>query len=111
MKYRLLAVSLAAITTFGTAFGAGCPAYAGNREKTFRIGTYLGTAATIYALARGEDTWALVGGGATLLSYSQWKKEVGKRHKRENARRRAYRAYRTNWLRKHKGKRIVRVRR
>jgi hypothetical protein len=112
MRKRIYATALAAVMALGTTvFGVVAPAEAGNREKLYRVGTYLGSAATIYALAKGEDTWALVGGGATLLSYSQWKKQVGKRHKREDARRRAYRKYRTNWLRRHKGKRIVRVRR
>lgn len=110
MRRRLTAVGLAvSVLLGGLTLGAVKPAEAG-KEKTYRIGTYLGTAATIYALARGEDTWALVGGAATLLSYSQWKKQVGARHKREDARRRAYRSYRTSWLRKHRGKRIVRRR-
>jgi hypothetical protein len=106
MRTRWYAGALAAIlglTGFG--FVAPTPA-AGDREKTYRIGTYIGSAATIYALAKGEGTWALVGGGATLLSYSQWRKAARRRRARED--RSAYRRYRTNWLRKHRGKRIIR---
>jgi len=67
---------LAATMTAGSlCLGMDLPAQAGNREKTYRIGTYLGSAATIYALAKGEDTWALIGGAATLLSYTQSRKD------------------------------------
>lgn len=108
-KTRFLTGSLAAIVLAGgLSFAPLSAAHAASgRENLYRIGTYLGTAGTIYALAKGEDTWALVGGGATLLSYTQWRKEMKGRHKDEN--RAAYRRYRTNWLKKHKGKRLVRV--
>ncbi len=108
MKTRFLTGSLAAvILAGGLSFAPLSAAHAASgRENLYRIGTYVGTAGTIYALAKGEDTWALVGGAATLLSYSQWRKEMKGRHKDERA---AYRRYRTNWLKKHKGKRIVRV--
>jgi len=110
MRQRLYAGMLAAVMTVGGLGVAAGPARAeSSKEKIFRIGTYLGTAGTIAALAKGEGTWALVGGGATLLSYTLWRKEVKKRHERDDSRRR-YQAYRTAWLKKHKGKRIVRVR-
>jgi hypothetical protein len=78
--------------------GVVAPAAAGqkSREKNWRIGTYVGSAATAYALARGKGTWALIGAGATLLSYSQWKKEVKNRHRREG-RYSDYQRYRRNW--------------
>jgi hypothetical protein len=107
MRQRTTAAFLAAVITIsGLAFGTAAPA-AADKEKTYRIGTYLGSAATIYALAKGEGTWAVVGGAATLLSYSQWKKEAERRRKRDRSRS-AYRAYRTRWLQQHRGRRIVR---
>lgn len=88
------------------AFAGAMPVSAASksREKAWRIGTYVGSAATIYALARGKGTLALIGGGATLLSYSQWKKEARNRRRSEAD----YRAYRTRWLRAHRGKRVIR---
>lgn len=80
-----------------------------SKEDLWRIATYIGGAGTIYALAKGKDTWALIGGAATLLSYSQWRREMKKRHRRADLA--AYRAYRLRWLKKHRGHRIVRVRR
>lgn len=85
------------------------PAAAADKEKLYRTGTYIGSAATIYALTQGKGTWALIGGGATLLSYSQWKKAARNRRSRERSAS-SYRAYRASWLRKHRGKRIVRAR-
>lgn len=113
MKTRFLSGTLASVfLAGGLSVAPISAAYAeSSKEKLFRLGTYLGTAGTIYALARGEDTWALVGGGATLLSYTQWKNEVKDRNRDERDRRAAYRRYRTNWLQKHKGKRVVRVNR
>jgi len=108
--HRFVAALLAAIFLFTLTAGIAGPAEARSRssEKAWRIGTYVGSAATIAALAKGKGTWALIGGGATLLSYSQWRKEMRKRHRREDAA--SYRAYRTSWLRRHRGKRIVRRR-
>src|SRR5688500_9996182 len=110
MRARLSAAALAAILAAGVCLGTVVPAAArtSKREKTWRTATYIGSAATIYALAKGEGTWALIGGGATLRSYSQWRREMRKRHRRED--RAAYRAYRTRWLRRHRGHRIVRRR-
>ncbi|HEU4754166.1 MAG TPA: hypothetical protein VFU47_13735 [Armatimonadota bacterium] len=102
---------LAVILTAGTLLvGATRPVQArsNSKEKAYRIGTYIGSAATIYALAKGKGTWALIGGGATLLSYTQWRKEMKRRHRNHSAA--AYRAYRTRWLRQHRGHRIVRRR-
>lgn len=111
MKTRLFAGGLTAVMLAGALSLAPISAVqAGRRnEDLWRIGTYLGSAATIYALAKGEDTWALIGGGATLLSYTQWRNAVKDRHRDRS--RRAYRRYRTNWLNKHRGHRIHRVRR
>lgn len=105
MKRQLMA-GLLAFSTLGGIVGTATAAHAAN-EKMWRMGTYLGSAATIYSIARGEDTWALVGGGATLLSYLQWKRAVKSRHERDSSRRR-YSQYRKAWLNKHRGKRIVR---
>ena len=102
---RQFMAGLLAFSTFGGVVGTATAVRA--NEKTWRAGTYIGSAATIYALAKGEGTWALVGGGATLLSYLQWKKDVKRRHERDSSRRR-YQQYRTSWLRRHRGQRIVR---
>ena len=108
MKQRYWAGGLAGLMLIGS-LGLVSPAEAGrvsSKEKGWRIGTYIAGAGTIAALATGNDTWALVGGGATLLSYTQWRKYARRRRARED--RAAYRAYRTAWLRKHKGRRIIR---
>ena len=102
---RQIIAGLLAFTTLGGVVGTATAAHAS--EKAWRIGTYLGSAATIYAIAKGEDTWALVGGGATLLSYLQWKRAVKRRHERDTSRRRYYQ-YRRSWLNRYKGRRIVR---
>jgi hypothetical protein len=110
-RRRVLSAALAASTLLGAltlSVSAPAPA-AAKKEDVYRVGTYLGSAATIYALSKGEGTWALIGGGATLLSYSQWKKEVGRRHQRDRSRR-SYQNYRTQWFRSHRGKRVQRVR-
>ena len=110
-RRRLMSAALAATTLVGgltLAVSAPVPA-AAKKEDLYRAGTYLGSAATIYALSKGKGTWALIGGGATLLSYSQWKKEVGRRHQRDRSAR-AYQNYRSSWFRSHRGKRVHRVR-
>jgi len=104
MKRQLIA-GLLAFSTFGGVVATATAVRA--NEKTWRAGTYIGSAATIYALAKGKGTWALVGGGATLLSYLQWKKDVKRRHERDSSRAR-YSRYRQSWLNQHKGQRIVR---
>lgn len=109
MKQRTFAGVLATlIAATSLTFGVVRPAAAA-KEDTYRIGTYLGSAATIYALAKGKGTWALIGGGATLLSYNQWKKEASRRRQRDRSQR-AYRAYRTRWFQQNRGRRVVRVR-
>lgn len=111
MKQRYLSAVLAAVMSFGSLGLIAEPAFAGRvsrKEKLWRLGTYIGGAGTIAALVTGNDTWALVGGGATLLSYTQWRKEARRRRKRED--RAAYRSYRRAWLNRHRGRRIVRVR-
>lgn len=100
----LAAAMLASCLLIGSPYSAG--AGPKSREKTYRIGTYIGGAATIAALAKGKGTWALIGGGATLLSYRQWKKAARRRRQNDSAA--AYRAYRTRWLRQNRGRRIVR---
>lgn len=72
---------------------------ASSAENAWRIGTYVGAAGTAAALATGKGTWALIGAGATLLSYSQWKREMKKRHRRASYAN--YRAYRTAYARRH----------
>jgi hypothetical protein len=103
---RQFIAGLLAFSTLGGIVGTATAARAAD-EKMWRIGTYLGSAATIYSIAKGEDTWALVGGGATLLSYIQWKRAVKRRHERDSSRARYYR-YRRSWLNQHRGRRIVR---
>ena len=100
MKKRLYSGALAAVMSAGVLFGVAAPVHAraNSKEKTFRIGTYVGSAATAYALAKGKGTWALIGAGATLLSYSQWKKEIKRRHRREGNWS-DYQRYRSNWYR------------
>lgn len=100
----LAAAMLASCLVMGSPYAA--TAGPKSREKTYRIGTYIGGAATIAALAKGKGTWALIGGGATLLSYRQWKKAARRRRQNESAA--SYRAYRTRWLRQNRGRRIVR---
>lgn len=94
----ILTVTLAAGSIAVTAVPAA--ARSNSREKAWRIGTYAGTAGTIAALAKGKGTWALIAGGATLLSYSQWRKEMRRRHRRED--RAAYYRYRSNYYARHR---------
>jgi threonine/homoserine/homoserine lactone efflux protein len=46
-----------------------------------------------------DGTWALLAGGATLLSYTQWRHEMKRRHRRED--RATYYRYRSEWYRRH----------
>ena len=107
IRRRVCTAALAALLTMGSLGVVGvAPAQArsNSKENTWRIGTYIAGAGTIAALAKGKGTLALIGGGATLLSYNQWKKEKNRRHQRANEA--SYRAYRSQWLRKHQGKRV-----
>jgi hypothetical protein len=112
MKQRWIAGSLATVMV-SLSLSAGIPALAKDRrsghsaskEKLGKIGTLVGAAATGYALSKGKGTWALIGAGATLLSYSQWKKQIGRRHKDERARRAAYSRYRSRWAANNRGRR------
>src|SRR5687767_10347475 len=102
MRRRLCAGTLAAVMLAASlCLGIALPAQAWGKEKTYRLGTYIGSAATIYALTKGKGTWALIGGGATLLSYNQWRKEAKRRRARDRSAR-AYSAYRADWLRRHR---------
>src|SRR5690242_16360418 len=111
MKRRIIPILLAVLVaagslTFGGVAEAGRRSRSRSQERNWRIGTYIGSAATIAALAKGEGVWALVGGGATLLSYSQWRKEMRRRHRRES--RAGYHNYRSRWFRRHRGHRVYR---
>ena len=66
---------------------------ANSSEKAWRAGTYLGAAGTAAALLTGKGTLGLIGAGATALSYSQWKKQVRRRHDRDTSYS-SYRRYR-----------------
>ncbi len=98
MKQRLMTAALAVVMGVGGVVATGGVAEAArrtranSREKAWRIGTYAGTAATTAALVKGKGTWALIGGGATALSYSQWRKEMKRRHKKDRSRA-AYQRY------------------
>jgi hypothetical protein len=107
-RKRIFSAVMAAVLGFGVlSLLAPLPAEAqrrrarvraNSRENAWRIGTYAGTAATAAALAKGRGTWALIGAGATLLSYSQWRQEVRRRHRREGSYQ-DYLRYRQNWQR------------
>jgi hypothetical protein len=100
-KQVVSSVLAAAVAAGCLMVGAARPAQARGSEDLWRIGTYVGGAATGAALAKGRGTWALVGAGATALSYSQWKRQVRNRHRRERAYSygspgyRSYRSYRS----------------
>lgn len=110
MRIRLLSVVLATMLLIMELLAGAGAAAAGRRrrdsssERAWRIGTYVLGAGSIAALASGRGTIALIGGGATLLSYTQWRKEMKRRRRRNDLA--AYRAYRTRWLRKHRGRRV-----
>lgn len=104
MGRRFLAGTLAVVLSAVTLLvGLAQPAQASRkaREKAWRYSTYAGTAGTAAALAKGKGTWALIGGGATLLSYSQWRNEIRRRHNRRGSYA-DYRRYRANWYRHHR---------
>ena len=101
-RIRAICGGLTAVIAAGClSLGTISPAEArgGSREKAWRIGTYVGSGATIAALAKGKGTWALIGAGATALSYSQWKKEQRRRHRAYD--RAAYARYRRAHYRRH----------
>ena len=107
VRRRVVTGFLASATVAGSLFAGVAPALArkspaNQREKNWRGATYVGAAGTAYALAKGKGTWALIGAGATLLSYNQWKKEIRRRHQRDDSRA-AYNRYRSAWHAKHRG--------
>lgn len=110
MRKAPLCVALAAILLLSELFAGAVPAEArrrsNSRERAWRIGTYVLGAGTIAALASGRGTLALIGGGATLLSYTQWRREMRRRHRRHDLN--AYRSYRRSWLNRHRGRRVRR---
>lgn len=105
MKTRIHAAILTLAVAAGS-IGLAAPVEAARRsrangaEKGWRLGTYVGALGTVAALAMNKDTIALLAGGATLLSYTQWKKEMRKRHHRED--RAYYNAYRNAWFARHR---------
>src|SRR6266542_783508 len=100
MKRRSLAALLTAVFAAGSlGFGFAKPAQAANKEKLYRYGTYLGGAAALYGLSKGNATIGLIGAGLGLLSYTQWKKHERARHRAASYRR--YTAYRSAWYRAH----------
>ena len=97
-------MGLAAVVAGGClSLGAISPAAARRRsnssEKAWRIGTYVGAAGTAAALATGKGTLGLIGAGATLLSYSQWRHQVRRRHQDDS--RYAYNRYRRSYYSRH----------
>lgn len=100
MNQRTVAGTLAvAIASVTLSVAAVQPAQA-KSEDAWRIGTYLGGAGAAYGLAKGNSTVGLLGAGVGLLSYTQWKKEMSRRHRRERGWG-SYRAYRSAWYRHH----------
>jgi hypothetical protein len=98
IRTRFTTLGLAAVMGIGSLTVFTAPAEARRRranssEKAWKAGTYLGAAGTAAAFLTGKGTLGLIGLGATALSYSQWKKEVRKRHDR-NTSYAAYRRYR-----------------
>ena len=97
-------MGLTAVVAAGClSLGAISPAAARHRhssENAWRIGTYVGAAGTAAALATGRGTLGLIGAGATLLSYSQWRHQVRRRHQDES--RYAYSRYRRAYYRRHR---------
>lgn len=59
-----------------------------SKEKMYRIGTYVGAAATGYGLLKNKDTIALVGAAGTYFAHKGWKSEINKRHEGRNHNRR-----------------------
>ena len=98
LKQRIVSMFLAAAMAVGCLVFAAPAAEArraNSREKAWRIGTYVSGAATAAALAKGKGTWALIGAGAGLLSYSQWRKEMKRRHRDTSYA--SYRRYRRSY--------------
>lgn len=99
-RKNVLSMALAVVLAAGCLlFGSARPAearrgHSKSRENAWRTGTYVGGAATAAALAKGKGTWALIGAGATALSYTQWKKEQKRRHRDESYS--SYRRYRSS---------------
>lgn len=102
--YTAALATLLAVGSLGVVGMAPAQARNSSKENTWRIGTYIAGAGTIAALAKGKGTLALIGGGATLLSYNQWKKEKNRRHERVSEA--SYRRYRSQWLRQNQGRRV-----
>src|SRR5438067_13626780 len=96
MNIRTISGGLAALFAAGSlCLAVAKPAearHSSSRERAWRIGTYAGAAGTAAALATGHGTWGLIGAGATALSYSQWRREMRRRHQSTSYAR--YRRYR-----------------
>ena len=74
MQLRIYSLALAAVIAFVGLFGAAQPARA-DKEKTYKIATYVLGAGTLYALSKKKGTLALIGAAGTYLAYKQSKKE------------------------------------
>lgn len=90
IRTRFTTLGLAAVMGLGSLAVATAPAEArrgksNSKEKLWKTGTYVGAAGTAAALLTGKGTLGLIGAGATALSYSQWKKEVRRRHDRDTS--------------------------
>jgi len=110
IRTRFTTFGLAAVMGIGSLAVFTAPAEArrhgaNGAEKGWKAGTYLGAAGSAAALLTGKGTLGLIGLGATALSYSQWKKEVRKRHDRDTSYS-SYRRYRSShsryWARRHR---------
>jgi hypothetical protein len=82
---RFLSAGMAALMACGLLTFGAAPAQAreNSNERLWKYGTYAGAAGTALALLKRKHTWALVGAGATALSYTQWKREADQRNRRE----------------------------
>jgi len=107
MKKQMVAGALAAALGAGSLLLGIAPAQAGHKkhsasgaENAWRYATYAGTVGGAYALTQGRTDWALAGAGVALLSYTQWKREVNKRHQKDRSYS-AYSHYRSNWYAHH----------
>lgn len=109
LRTRWTTAALATVLGLGSLAAATAPAEARRRkanskEKAWRAGTYVGAAGTAAALLTGKGTLGLIGAGATALSYSQWKKEVRRRHDK-NTSYSSYRRYRNSHARYRRSRR------
>ncbi|HEU4753297.1 MAG TPA: hypothetical protein VFU47_09335 [Armatimonadota bacterium] len=72
MRLRAYSLALAGVIAFGGLVGAARPAHA-DKEKTYKIATYVLGAGTLYALTKKKGTLALIGAAGTYFAYKKWK--------------------------------------